>query len=197
MQQTEHLGLNQWELSDRIQMKDFNADNQKIDGALQAVGGALQCHPSGELLIDFTVSEESSKLEFDITGIDWSRYLMLFLEVTAKDTGTIRIYMSSGDEWAVTIYRANETVSSSFGVAGFPMASHLTLLIPVLYSANTVPSALSFGFGANVSPGSNLCYGLLGGGGGEWPLRRCTKISVERNSELYRQGDRVLLWGVK
>lgn len=34
MQQTEHYGLNQWELTDRIQMADFNADNLKIAAAL-------------------------------------------------------------------------------------------------------------------------------------------------------------------
>lgn len=34
MQQTEHYQLNQWELSDRIRMEDFNADNAKIAAAL-------------------------------------------------------------------------------------------------------------------------------------------------------------------
>ena len=34
MKQTEHYGLSQWELTDRIQMEDFNADNAKLDTAL-------------------------------------------------------------------------------------------------------------------------------------------------------------------
>lgn len=34
MKQTDQYGLNQWELSDRIQMEDFNADNLKIAAAL-------------------------------------------------------------------------------------------------------------------------------------------------------------------
>lgn len=29
MKQTENYGLNQWELADRIQMEDFNGDNEK------------------------------------------------------------------------------------------------------------------------------------------------------------------------
>lgn len=37
MQQTEHYQLNQWELDDRIQMEDFNHDNQNIDTALTAL----------------------------------------------------------------------------------------------------------------------------------------------------------------
>ena len=35
MKQTEHYGLNQWELADRIQMEDFNGDNEKVDAALK------------------------------------------------------------------------------------------------------------------------------------------------------------------
>lgn len=34
MKQTEHYGLNQWELTDQIKMADFNADNAKIAAAL-------------------------------------------------------------------------------------------------------------------------------------------------------------------
>lgn len=34
MKQTEQCGLNQWELSDRIRMEDFNADNAKIAAEL-------------------------------------------------------------------------------------------------------------------------------------------------------------------
>ena len=34
MKQTEHFCLNQWELTDRIRMEDFNADNARIEAAL-------------------------------------------------------------------------------------------------------------------------------------------------------------------
>lgn len=34
MKKTAQFGLNQWEMSDRIQMDDFNADNAIIDAAL-------------------------------------------------------------------------------------------------------------------------------------------------------------------
>ena len=34
MKKTAQFGLNQWEMSDRIQMDDFNSDNEKIDAAL-------------------------------------------------------------------------------------------------------------------------------------------------------------------
>lgn len=41
MKQTEHYGLNQWELADRIRMEDFNCDNAKIDAALKGQAEAL------------------------------------------------------------------------------------------------------------------------------------------------------------
>lgn len=34
MKKTAQFGLNQWEMSDRIQMQDFNRDNAAIEGAL-------------------------------------------------------------------------------------------------------------------------------------------------------------------
>lgn len=40
MNQTENYQLNQWDKNDRIQMEDFNADNVKIDAALQAISDA-------------------------------------------------------------------------------------------------------------------------------------------------------------
>lgn len=40
MKQTEHCQLNQWDKEDRIMMDDFNADNARIDAALQAEAAA-------------------------------------------------------------------------------------------------------------------------------------------------------------
>lgn len=45
MKQTEHYGLNQWELSDRVRMEDFNQDNAKIDTALAALAGGVELAP--------------------------------------------------------------------------------------------------------------------------------------------------------
>lgn len=41
MNKTEKYQLNQWELTDRIQMEDFNADNAKIDAALAEQAAVL------------------------------------------------------------------------------------------------------------------------------------------------------------
>ena len=39
MKQTSNYQLNQWEMTDRIRMEDFNADNQKIEAALDGLKG--------------------------------------------------------------------------------------------------------------------------------------------------------------
>lgn len=41
MNKTEKYQLNQWELTDRIQMEDFNSDNAKIDAALAEQAAVL------------------------------------------------------------------------------------------------------------------------------------------------------------
>ena len=41
MQQTTDFKLNQWALTDRIQMEDFNSDNAKVDAALSAISGRV------------------------------------------------------------------------------------------------------------------------------------------------------------
>ena len=45
---TEHLQLNQWSGTDRPKMADFNADNQKIDGALHAHTADGAAHVSAQ-----------------------------------------------------------------------------------------------------------------------------------------------------
>ena len=48
MTHTTNFNLTQWEKSDRIQMADFNADNQKIDAALAALSTRnCRCHCAG------------------------------------------------------------------------------------------------------------------------------------------------------
>ena len=42
MNQTEHVGLNQWDPTDRILREDFNADNLKIDAALAGKIGKME-----------------------------------------------------------------------------------------------------------------------------------------------------------
>ena len=44
MKQTQNYQLNQWELTDRIQMEDFNGDNSKVDAALAGLAATMAEH---------------------------------------------------------------------------------------------------------------------------------------------------------
>lgn len=41
MRETSNYKLNQWDKTDRIQMEDFNSDNEKTDAALKTLAGQL------------------------------------------------------------------------------------------------------------------------------------------------------------
>ena len=46
MNYTQNYQLNQWEAADRVQRTDFNADNAKLDAAIQAQADALAAERS-------------------------------------------------------------------------------------------------------------------------------------------------------
>jgi len=64
MNKTEKYQLNQWELTDRIQMEDFNSDNAKIDAALAEQAAALDTKASkAELAAEQTARINAVKAE--------------------------------------------------------------------------------------------------------------------------------------
>lgn len=74
MNKTQKYDLSQWELTDRVEMKDFNADNAKIEKALTALDGKLGSARSGlEGKLDSAVADlNRRKLEL-ITLLDETR----------------------------------------------------------------------------------------------------------------------------
>lgn len=71
MNQTEHYGLSQWALTDRVRMADFNADNAKLDAALAALSG-LQTSESARLdaAIAAAKTELAANLDTAKTGLE-------------------------------------------------------------------------------------------------------------------------------
>lgn len=67
MNKTERYRLNQWDMSDRIEMKDFNADNAAIEAALSALsaeGPRLDAALAAEKSrIDAALAAEGSRLD--------------------------------------------------------------------------------------------------------------------------------------
>ena len=67
MKKTAQFGLNQWEMSDRIQMDDFNRDNAAIEAALARVERRSAFHT----ILDVTTTEDLKNAAWPL-NIDWT-----------------------------------------------------------------------------------------------------------------------------
>lgn len=196
MQQTEHLGLNQWELSDRILMKDFNADNQKIDEALRT-------HQSAELIVKKLIeTEDPYKYQIDISGIQWERYMMVAVLVHTQKTNGFLLDMRGFYERATYIdtYTGADAVpliDTTSHICHLEYVNHMTMLIPVFYSGDHMLTAISFGSGDNSTGDRGIHSGLCCGGAIKL-LKDFTQIEVSCPHILkLTTGDQIELWGVR
>jgi hypothetical protein len=70
---TEHLSLSQWAASDGVCRGDFNADNAIIDARVGAI-------PLVKLR-EITTAVAAATVEFDLSDIDMSNYLEIWLDI--------------------------------------------------------------------------------------------------------------------
>lgn len=104
MQQTEHCGLNQWELTDRILMSDFNADNARIDTALGELDGSVEELESRKFRWRkaYETSTPCSFLVTDFSDMDWNQFsrvhFVLDVYTTAACTLKIGVYTRYGTD---------------------------------------------------------------------------------------------------
>ena len=60
LQQTSQFHLNQWELTDRIRMEDFNGDNQKLETALASLAAADAAEQQARTAQDAAIRREAA-----------------------------------------------------------------------------------------------------------------------------------------
>ena len=91
MTKTTNYQLNQWEKEDRIQMEDFNADNEKIDTALTALDRSAKLHT----ILDETTTEDCTRYDRRL-NIDWSEWKTVYIDVVPApgSAGDLRICYS-------------------------------------------------------------------------------------------------------
>jgi len=95
MNRTEHYQLSQWDMSDRIQMEDFNADNAIIDTTL--AGLERRKLETVELLdVSATLNGEKSEWRVELGDINLGNYLAVFFQVEiAKSNGAVFLQEAS------------------------------------------------------------------------------------------------------
>ena len=138
MKQTEQYGLNQWELTDRILMSDFNADNAKIAAALAGKMGRF------ELLRSSVLDESYGPIGFNPSIDNWNEVEMFALFVHP----TIPSHELS-NKLKLTLDYKNGQTEQPIEAALLEPASVLLLLFP-LHDENRLVEGVAIGGGTKV-----------------------------------------------
>ena len=164
-QKTEHYELNQWLATDQVLRTDFNADNAKIDAALNTLAGQVSGKADGEAFqaLSGTVAGHTAAIaqlgncEIDLftytgngqygsgnpTYISFSRSPMFFLIIGgdcfafgSKSFNRLFLNLSSNNASAVTTWSGNR-VAFTQGAASWQMnQSGTTYYVVALYDKN-------------------------------------------------------------
>ena len=66
--QTTNYQLNQWEPTDQVLRTEFNADNAKIEAALDGKLSTI------EVVAEITTTSNAAYFSLDLTGVDWNQW---------------------------------------------------------------------------------------------------------------------------
>ena len=117
MKKTAQFGLNQWEMSDRIQMDDFNADNAAIEAALARVERRSAFHT----ILDVTTTEDLKNAAWPL-NLDWSDWKRVTIEIMpAEGSQTMVLGYSDSASSAIRYLEPSWNVMLGFP-GGFPDA---------------------------------------------------------------------------
>lgn len=198
LKQTGNYQLNQWEKFDRIMMEDFNADNAKIDAAISSEANRVADLPHGELICGGNTETDTTRLDLDVSQVDWSRYWAVFLELDPPDRVLIlnlqaydrggsygKAYCAVGNGNG-NIYPGYLAQMDTYRDIHTGNSAIWHVLFPVFYNAGMQVSAL--GVGVSLSSGySSITYGQLG------------KLSIvgHQGDWITPAGTAFKLWGVR
>ena len=172
MKKTAQFGLNQWEMSDRIQMDDFNADNAAIEAALARVERRSAFHT----ILDVTTTEDLKNAAWPL-NIDWTEWKSVTIEIMpAEGSQTMVLGYSDSTSSAIRYLVPSWNVMLGFP-GGFPDA---VLSLVCMNGAGALQGC---------APGSKTCY------------RHFTHIGLFSRSgyadSILKAGSRILVRGEK
>ena len=172
MKKTAQFGLNQWEMSDRIQMDDFNADNAAIEAALARVERRSAFHT----ILDVTTTEDLKNAAWPL-NIYWTEWKSVTIEIMpAEGSQTMVLGYSDSTSSAIRYLEPSWNVMLGFP-GGFPDA---VLSLVCMNGAGALQGC---------APGSKTCY------------RHFTHIGLFSRSgyadSILKAGSRILVRGEK
>jgi len=138
MNQTEHYKLSQWALSDNIRMADFNADNAKLDAALNGLASSKLEFVS--LLDNFKTATGKTSCVFNFTGVKPWECLAVFIRIDVNSSLPIDVYAGNTS----TPFGTDLSYSSSFVL--FPMRDENSYMafLPIGNSGTTIVPVKNF-----------------------------------------------------
>lgn len=151
---TANLKLNQWVLTDPLLMEDMNEDNQKLDAAVAA-------NPYVKLM-DVTTSANAQQVDLDVSGIDFTKYSMIQVLLTAKVT-PLSVAMSlftkiNGGGSSLKDTSSNGSLTS-VGYVGYAMtctdANHFSNL---KLEFSGFPPVITSAYLMNIKVNGSACY---------------------------------------
>lgn len=172
MKKTAQFGLNQWEMSDRIQMQDFNRDNAAIEAALARVERRSAFHT----ILDVTTTEDLKNAAWPL-NIDWTEWKSVTIEIMpAEGSQSMVLGYSDSASSAIRYLEPSWNVMLGFP-GGFPDA---VLSLVCMNGAGALQGC---------APGSKTCY------------RHFTHIGLFSRSgyadSILKAGSRILVRGEK
>lgn len=118
MQQTEQYKLSQWELSDRVRMEDFNADNARLEAAL----AGLQAGVSG---LRTSLEGKCGRFQLiasrSVSASEGQRYAAGSLAVTNWSKWDCAVWFFDMHE---TAFQAGETMSFTLNQTAGPLSQY-------------------------------------------------------------------------
>ena len=187
MEYTKNYQLPKWAMTDRIQMEDFNSMTGRLDTALTQQAAALSAETSSretameavntELakkcafvkLKEQNISSAQDKVNVYVTGIDWSRWQNIHIDICANKLTTITLKLNGSDTNATFLCRnalnnfdktiANVDTSTEPGV----FAERVTLC-PGCQPKRKICASFAGGDGIATITYEQLSYIQFGGG---------------------------------
>lgn len=133
---TENFGLCQWEATDQVLREEFNADNAKIENALNAVNGQILV----QKLLDYVVPESTAQFDVDVSSIAFEAFgeIKIVAALQSGEDVLMRLNGIADKEYGFGDYTSTGGGQGSFSntyMAKFPVENRsacgvLTSIVP-------------------------------------------------------------------
>lgn len=180
MKQTSNYQLNQWEMTDRIQMEDFNRDNEKVDAALAEVkvtADRANSLAGMRLLAEAVLEEDQSTLILSLDNVEWSDYAIVCVDVEPLVCGQTQTVGFSFCSYGGSNFSVSPIAEGAArAIVQFWMAP--------MHNPDCLLRTRSFGLSEDKTHSVNK------------RLRDCEK-RAQLSADLLLAGTRIQVWGLK